>query len=374
MSKTAISPKTKMMLWGKAAGRCQYEGCNDLLDLDLVTKSGMNASYIAHIYGDQRLGPRYHQELSVKLAKDISNLMLLCDRHHRLVDVEQEADHPAERLFAMKASHERRIEIVTAITPEQQSHIILFGANIGQHQVPLNYRDAAAAMLPLRYPANTTAIELGIKNLSVSDHTPGYWDVQEKQLLDMFERQIAPLKGNSPVQHFSVFGLAPMPLLVRLGTLLCDIYPADIYQRHREPAGWAWRPHTGQHHFILRQPADDSNSPVLKLSLSGHISDERVRSVMNGPCSIWEITVNDPGNDFLRSKELLSEFRTLCRKVYDLIKIKHGQQALLHVFPAMPVSAAVEFGRTRMPKADLPMLLYDQNKVNNSFVPTIKII
>ncbi|HVW95993.1 MAG TPA: hypothetical protein VHA56_08495 [Mucilaginibacter sp.] len=57
MSVATISPKTKMMLWGKAAGRCQYEGCNELLDLDLVTKVSMNASYIAHIYGDQPLAP-----------------------------------------------------------------------------------------------------------------------------------------------------------------------------------------------------------------------------------------------------------------------------------------------------------------------------
>ena len=82
MSKSKISPQTQMMLWGKAAGRCQYAGCNEALDLDLVTKANINASYIAPIYGDQPLGPRYHVELSTKHAKDISNLMLLCDRHH----------------------------------------------------------------------------------------------------------------------------------------------------------------------------------------------------------------------------------------------------------------------------------------------------
>jgi len=32
----------------------------------------------------------------------------------------------------------------------------------------------------------------------------------------------------------------------------------------------------------------------------------------------------------------------------------------LHVFPAMPLALAVEFGRIRMPKADLPLCIYDQ--------------
>jgi len=374
MSKTTLPDSVKFRLWGKAAGRCQYENCNEPLFYDELTKAEFNSAYIAHIYADSEGGPRWDDSLSPRLRKDLSNLMLLCDRHHRLVDREQVAEHPAERLQEMKALHEERVAILTAITPDKQSHVILFGANIGQHQVPLNYREAAYAMRLHRYPAGTSAIELGLKNLAMADGEPGYWEMQEKQLLEMFNRQVLPLKGNHRVQHFSVFGLAPMPLLVRLGTLLSDIFPADIYQRQREPAGWEWQTHSERHRFILNEPADCSHPPVLKISLSGQIADERVRPVMGGPCSVWELTVNDPGNDFLRSRELLSEFRKICRHAYDRIKFRHPHHDLLHVFPAMPVSAALEFGRTRMPKADLPMLLYDQNKVNNCFVPTIKII
>ena len=160
-----------MMLWGKAAGRCQYEGCNELLDLDLVTKNSMNASYIAHIYGDQPLGPRYHNEYSVKLAKDPSNLMLLCDRHHRLIDREQEAAHTPERLLAMKRLHEKRIQLLTGIAPEMQSHVILYGANIGALGAALSFQSAANAMSPERYPSSGRAIELGLINSLFEDHT-----------------------------------------------------------------------------------------------------------------------------------------------------------------------------------------------------------
>ena len=37
-----------------------------------------------------------------------------------------------------------------------------------------------------------------------------------------------------------MFALGPIPLLVKLGALLGDITPADVYQLHREPAGWCW--------------------------------------------------------------------------------------------------------------------------------------
>lgn len=373
MSVTKIPESVKLRLWGIAAGRCQYEDCNEPLFYDELTKAAFNSAYIAHIYADSIGGPRYHPDLSPLLKKDLSNLMLMCDRHHRMIDRDQRDEHPAPRLLEMKRKHEERIAIVTGLTPEKQSHVILFGANIGREQVPLNYREASQAMIPERYPASGRAIELGIKNLSFEDHTPGYWDLQEKQLCDMVREQLSPLKGNHPVQHFSVFGLAPMPLLIRFGTLLSDLFTADIYQRHREPATWKWQDTNQLVTFQVKAPTDFSGVPVLKLSLSAHIDNERINQVINERCSIWEISISEPGNDFLRSKHLLSEFRQICRQLNDEIKLKHGQQSLLRVFPAMPVSAAIEFGRSRMPKADLPMLIYDQNKVTNSFVPTIKI-
>jgi hypothetical protein len=47
---------------------------------------------------------------------------------------------------------------------------------------------------------------------------------------------------------------------------------------------------------------------------------------------------------------------------------------MLNIFPAIPVSVAVEMGRVWMPKADLPLIIFDRNRVNNlSFVKTISI-
>jgi hypothetical protein len=45
----------------------------------------------------------------------------------------------------------------------------------------------------------------------------------------------------------------------------------------------------------------------------------------------------------------------------------------LHIFPALPVSAAVDVGRVWMPKADLPLIIYDQNRKLNGFIRTFAI-
>jgi hypothetical protein len=51
----------------------------------------------------------------------------------------------------------------------------------------------------------------------------------------------------------------------------------------------------------------------------------------------------------------------------------HGKDALLHVFPVMPVSLAVELGRARSPKAEMPWRIYDQVGALGGFVPAREI-
>jgi len=57
----------------------------------------------------------------------------------------------------------------------------------------------------------------------------------------------------------------------------------------------------------------------------------------------------------------ISMFREKIRKLMVEIKKEHGNQTPLHIFPVMPISCAIEFGRARMPKADMPWILYDQD-------------
>jgi hypothetical protein len=56
------------------------------------------------------------------------------------------------------------------------------------------------------------------------------------------------------------------------------------------------------------------------------------------------------------------------RSLLGEIKNLHGQDAELHIFPAMPLSTAIELGRIWMQKADLPLHIYDQNYKANGFV------
>jgi hypothetical protein len=363
MSVSNIPDKVKIRLWGKAAGRCQYEGCNKPLWLDSLTKTEFNTAYIAHIVADSPDGPRGNDELSEKLSKDISNLMLMCDEHHRLIDREDVDGHSVERLQEMKHKHEARIELQTSITEEKQSHILLYRADIGINPALVNRNIAANAMMPEWYPASHSAIELGVGNNPFEDHEQEFWAIERESLKRSFLSTIRPELKSGNIHHLSVFAIGSQPLLIELGRLLSDIPTAEVYQLHREPNDWCWQENPSDFDYKVVEPEkNDGKIVALNISLSGTITEDRIHKVLGDDVSIWTLTIDEPNNDYLKSREQLVLFRCTMRKLFDQIKATHGEGVELHVFPAAPVAINVELGRVWMPKADLNMAIYDQNK------------
>lgn len=368
MSTSYIPDHVKVRLWGLAAGRCQYDGCNRPLWLDDVTQAQFNTAYIAHIVADQPNGPRGDPTRSALLRSSITNLMILCDPHHRLVDVADIEGHPESRLLAMKERHERRIARVGAVAQDRHSEVVLYGANIGDNVHLPHFGEAASAMLPEWYPARDRPTMLSLVNAWHSDHDPGFWKTESEHLRRGFDAELKPRLREPGGSHLSVFGLAPQPLLMLLGSLIGDLVVAEVYQLHREPPTWEWSSSAaGIQPLRVEEPQDTSGSPALVLALSATITDDRVQAVLGDKASIWRVTIDNPHNDCLKVRQQLTEFRELLRPLMDRIKAVHGHGQVLHVFPAAPVACCVEFGRILMPKADLPVRIYDENRKHDGF-------
>jgi hypothetical protein len=355
------------MLWGRAAGRCEFDGCNQAVSWHPDTQEAVNTAEAAHIIGFSEDGPRGEKDLSEELARDITNLMLLCRICHRTIDTNRDR-YPVELLRRMKQDHERRIELVTSIAAERKSTILLYGANVGEHSSPLTYEKAARAMFPDWYPAERIPIQLGLVNSSLLDHTPDFWRTEAQQLRSMVAQRVRPRLASGDIAHLSIFGFAPQPLLMLFGFLLSDIPTAETYQLHREPPDWKWQAGPGGFEFIVDRPTrNDGGDAALVLALSATVTDQRVQETLGKEIGIWRIGVSEPHNDLLKSRSQLSAFREAARRTLDAIKASHGERAAIHVFPAVPVAVAVDFGRIVMTKADLPLRIYDENKSKGGF-------
>jgi hypothetical protein len=361
------------VLWARGAGRCYI--CNKSLIGDLASGTeDRNFGFVAHIVAEIPGGPRGDPVRSPALADDVNNLMLLCHVHHKLIDVDAVAEYPESRLLEIKIGHERRIETLADVAADRASFVLRYAANIGGHQSPVAYPEVAAAMLPERYPAEgRQTIDIELRGSAFRDNEDRYWELERANLGRQFQSKLAGRLESREIRHLSVFALAPQPLLIELGRLLGDITPASVQQKHREPTGWRWAEDTDPIRFVVEEPPAIEGPAALILAVSATIDPDRVRKVLGADATIWSIRAASPHNDILRRSDDLVAFRRLMRTMYDQIKARQPSLAAIHVFPAVPVSAAVEIGRTWMPKADLPLEVYDENRSEGGFKWALRI-
>jgi hypothetical protein len=258
------------------------------------------------------------------------------------------------------------------IAPDMTTHVLLYGPNIGAHRSPLSYPSAAEA-LRKRYPAEDRAIELAMIDYAGEEHDEEFWRTEQRNLTRKFGQRVSPFLADGTIRHLSVFARGPQPLLIKLGSILTDIPSVEVYQLHREPQDWKWHAHPSRFRFILEQPKQVAGPPALVLALSANLSEKRITAVIGEHVTIWRVTIEDPNNDFLKSKKQLRQFRELARRLMVQIKDAHGQDAILNVFPAVPAAVAVELGRIRQPKADLRWRVFDHLNNRGGFVPALEI-
>ena len=82
----AIDPTRKLLLYVRAGGRCEFDGCNAYLFRHHVTQAEENFSQVAHIVAFKPDGPRGKIGLRPDDINDLENLMLLCPQCHKLID------------------------------------------------------------------------------------------------------------------------------------------------------------------------------------------------------------------------------------------------------------------------------------------------
>lgn len=367
-----LSNKEKLILMAKTAGRCQFEGCNKIIYEDWLTKEQLNFGEYAHIIASSPNGPRGDKKLSKELNKDISNIMILCPTHHKLIDNNQK-EFSVQRLTKMKEEHQKRIQINTSIAQDKKSHIIIYEGNIGQQHNPINFNIAKQTILPNNYPAENIPISLSLKGSATKDNKANFWCFERQNLIEKFNSSIKLRIENGDIKHCSLFALATIPLLIQLGSLLTDKIPVEIYQPHREPNTWKWQEYRDDLIFHLEKPIIQNNCEeiALILSLSANISNNDIKETLGENIPIWHLKLNDANNNFLQSKQHLQNFREQFRVLMNNLKQAHGKNCIINLFPAIPTSIAIEVGRCWMPKADLPITIYDRNRDKNlSFIKT----
>ena len=347
---------TRLKLWVKAAGRCQFHGCNEPVWRNNLTLSDGNFGEVAHIIPVSEGGPRGSEE-STDLRIDYSNLLLLCQRCHKEID-DDPNEYPAELLRQWKQEHEKRIEIQTSHSEDiHKSTVVLFTVRIKDRIPRINRAAYRNAMFP-KYP-----VDEGI-NIEIPDFdrhgTEAEWKTYAKAIDRKIKARVEKGIDETEIKHFSVFAIGPIPLLMFLGKCIGDTIHADLYQSHRNiketSQTWSWQveERETQTSYIVNpiNVVKNSEKVAIILALSDTIGKDKYANFVDDTFSIYEITLENPSPHFLKNPKQLEHFSYEYRKVLNQVQAAHGHRCKVFILPAIPISIAVECGRVLLPTKD----------------------
>jgi hypothetical protein len=220
-------------------GYCMFEGCGEKLDIDSLTGKAGNFSYLAHNVASAQAGPRGIFYLSEKLSDVPTNVLLLCDKHHRLIDRVASANYPAYRLSQMRAefliSAEKLLDGLSFQPIPVFSVLWPVGGNVVS---PPEIRDIAGSLSRLK-----ARIRGSLNNLAGNERR--YTLRPERFIQDMDE--IITDEANEIINQSkdhgyraALFAFGPMPALVGLGASLGNKSEITPMLRYRDGNCWLW--------------------------------------------------------------------------------------------------------------------------------------
>ncbi len=363
---------TMNLLCAHSAGRCQFEGCNKRLYKDSLTQRNFSLSNFAHIIASSPDGPRGDKEESEKLSDNVDNLMLLCYEHHKMIDSEPNI-YTVEKLREMKIEHELKIAEQCDLLNREKTELIRLTSPIkGEQEVSILYEEIAEAVSSRKRVNSMRGITISVTG-NANYSSQKYWREAERIIREGYENKILSTLREKPNLHFSIFPIAPIPMISKLGYLIGDKMRVDIYQKKRTPSTWKWESEERTNRFdveiIEEHKNSNPNKVAIALSLTGDILKERIMSIDDFEV-IYFIKAERKGVDCIKSEVDLSEFWHKYQEVCDVIIRKEALIEEVSLFPAIPASAAFEIGRRYMKGVYPKIKIYDEN---NGFFETLSI-
>jgi len=357
-----------------AHGRCMYEGCGQNLFIDELTGTEGNYAYMAHNVASAGDGPRgIAYGISEALSNQPENFLLLCDKHHRLIDRIALAEHDASRLTAMRESFGRLANSLLAGLSHEP--VLPIGLNwpvqgmmistpatiqIARSMSKLNWRPDGQ----IQMPANDNDEYL---REECADSFTECW-------IKVIDRAVTKINGilSNNLYKAALFAFGPMPCLIALGANLGNKQEIIPMLRYRDGNIWQWPAETplGKKYQIQGVEKLTSDEPEIFLSLN-FTSKPKSFSEFAGNQSFKHVSIiaDEPGNAAIAHPKDGIRFMSDIQQFLHKLKSEHKVKRV-HVLPCMSNALCVFFGKA----FDLhhpEMIIYDCWK--NSLKPSLLI-
>lgn len=375
VSRTAIGERRTLLLYIRAGGRCEFRGCNKYLLKHPVTHTVDNYGELAHIVAYRPGGPRGTRHYRPADVHEIENLMLLCDECHKEID-RHPAQYPVALLRSFKREHEDNVYHSTGIMRSQMTAIVRLEAPINGQAASIPLAQIDAAISP-RLRLEKPSCHINLNALSPSGERESM-KVAARTIAQRVKDFLTPGLPTERIEHVSIFGLAPIPLLVFLGYQIGNTIPADVYHHHHDRDNWTWKekhpPHVNFEHRLVR-PGKNPACVALLVSISGSVDPGTLPEDLGQQAYVYEISPREtkPSTNCLQTRESLENFERTYENSRRDLRRSHPHLEVIHLFPAVPPPIAILCGRELMPKVDPALVVYDYNKTRGGFTYALEV-
>lgn len=377
-----------------AGWHCQFEGCGANLRTQAQPWVNANFSYFAHIIASSPKGPRGDPVLSPMRSNDPDNLMLLCDKCHRLIDRVAPQDYPADMLFEMRRHNIDEVARLLGNLSYEAAQMVAIEEKIEGQGSGFNETTAEQAMWlsKLRRGSKECVHFMQNGHLSASSE-----DVYWLSLFKALEEDIPSLKrflrgsdsNTGRPKHIALFPKHSISVLIITGRILGEASSIKQFQFHRDQVGgaiggqWAW-PKIPEPDKNKYQVTTDRNyetgyeEAFLRVYLTARIPDDDLPTHLfrNGQLKLPTITISidQPTHKAISHPFDLELLGISIDRAYRLLQ-EDWRVKKVHLLAIAPTTACVRIGQKMQARHHAEFELYERHHAapGKPFLATVRI-
>lgn len=375
-----ITQATANSVWADAGGCCMFKGCGKDLSVVPLYNKKKRVAYLAHIIASDPDGPRGNHD-SHRLSNSPENIMLMCDMHHRLIDVFALDNYPAPRLQQMRLEHTSKVRMYREAMQFTEAHVMTLFADLGNistHYPDSEFLEVLLAEKLSMHPHVKRHLEYRKRDDRTS---PDFWGNYLHEMELRISNMVQEMRFQNSVDVLAVFPLHHTPTLILAGRITGEARRVRVFQPSRKRKSWLWDPNAIEHppgtFKVFGKTNFKSDEVLLTVELTAHLDRKTLPDTLNDALDSermpWiRIKLDSPDGECIGKKEDLEQFVNTARHTINFIQDQIRAKRV-HLIVMSPSSTTFSLGQLMQVGHHAEFILYDRANWEQPFVEAFTI-
>ncbi|WP_262003572.1 SAVED domain-containing protein [Microbacterium sp. Mcb102] len=285
-------------------------------------------------------------------------------------------------LRAKKTEHERRVREVTDFATLRPATVLRLTAPVRGTVAPATGGQIGESLRVAGLTGMGADTRTGSFDIDLRHHESEPWSWEaSKAAIDRVVTQMQEAFAAQDIGVVAIFAMAPIPILVYLGSALDDKTETKLFPRRRSDdiTAWTWPERSGSSRSYAAILADDSGqfSDTTDVTILVEVTSEVELARAPDSLSAFPVArlrvVGGFGPEAIDSAADLDAFARAWRELLAVVEHRHPHAQRYHLVASVPVTAAVALGRHRMRGVHPAFVVY-QRTADGTYEEALEIV